>query len=573
MLGFKLHKNKDRGEEWMETSITGKPLLTTPQLNKGTGFSYQERFEFGLIGKLPPRIETLDEQVTRAYQQFKSYKGNLQRNTYLNGLHDRNQVLFYKLVSEHLAEMIPVIYTPIVGTAVKEFSREFTQARGLYLSYPEREHLETILGNRSNPEIDLIVVTDGEGVLGIGDQGIGGMDIPIAKLMVYALCGGIDPSRTLPIQLDVGTNNQALLDDPMYLGWRHERLQGQEYDEFIERFVTAVKKEFPNVFLHWEDFGRDNARRNLEQYRDQICTFNDDMQGTGVVTLSAILAGVKANHSEITEQRVVVLGAGTAGTGISDQIFDAMCHEGLDPAEARSRFWLLDRPGLLMDDMPDLTKFQLPYARSKLELAGWQLDDVNHVNLMDVINNVKPTILIGCSAVTGAFTREIIQTMASYTERPIILPLSNPTERCEAQPADILNWTHGKALIATGSPFDPVDFNGDMITIAQCNNALVFPGLGLGLIATQAKSLSDEVLWVACKALSDFAPIAKSANGPLLPSLDDARKVARHIAITVAEQVIAEDNAQVLPTQNISEMVSDLIWEPKYIPFKRNDDL
>lgn len=565
MLDFISVKDTN-GDAWIETSLSGKPLLTTPQLNKGTAFSLAERLDFGLIGKLPARVESLEEQVARAYEQFNAYKDLLKKNIYLNGLHDTNQVLFYKLVSEHLAEMLPVIYTPIVGTAVKQFSREFRQPRGLYISYPEQQYLEQILANRSNPDIDLIVVTDGEGVLGIGDQGVGGMDIPIAKLMVYTLCAGIDPTRTLPIQIDVGTNNQALLDDPFYLGWRHERLKGAAYDEFVERFVNSINSHFPQVFLHWEDFGRENARRNLDRYREKICTFNDDMQGTGVVTLSAILAGVRANQSQLKDQRIVVFGGGTAGTGISDQICQAMEKEGLSLAQARRQFWLLDRFGLLTESYPELTPYQQVYARPNAESRDWQQSD-GHVNLLEVIRQVKPTILIGCSAVAGAFTREVIEEMARHTPRPIILPLSNPTERCEAQPNDIYQWTQGQALIATGSPFADITYQGRQVRFAQCNNALVFPGIGLGLIAAKAKTLSDDGLWTACQALSEFAPINKDPHGPLLPDLSNAREVATHIALAVARQAVAE-GASAATMEELPELIKQCQWQPHYVPFK-----
>lgn len=563
MLKFKKNEQK----KCIETSLTGKPLLTTPQLNKGTAFSLDERHLFKLVGKLPARVETLDEQVKRCYAQFKSYKGNLNRNLYLNDLHDTNQVLFYKMVSMHLAEMLPVIYTPIVGTAVKKFSTEFRRPRGLYVSYQEQDYIEEILSNRSNPEVDLIVVTDGEGVLGIGDQGIGGMDIPIAKLMVYTLCGGIDPCRTLPILLDVGTNNEELLNDPMYLGWRHPRLAGKEYDSFIDKFVSAVHKTFPKVFLHWEDFGRDNARRNLERYQNDICTFNDDMQGTGVVTLAAILAAVHAKGEKLKDQKVVVFGGGTAGTGIADQVADAMVREGMDKDKAYKQFWMLDRPGLLTSDMSDLTDFQKNYARDPKELKDWQLEHANVVTLADVVNNVKPTILIGCSAVTGAFTQEIIQSMAAHTERPIILPLSNPTERCEATPYDILTWTHGKAMIATGSPFDNISYQGVDIRIAQCNNAFVFPGIGLGLNAVKSKHLSGNCLWVACNALSDHSPVMKNPMAPLLPALDEAQEIALKIAVAVAKQVIKEGNNTVEISGDLEAHIKSEMWEPEYLPF------
>ena len=475
------------------------------------------------------------------------------------------------MVSEHLAEMLPVIYTPIVGTAVKKFSEEFRRPRGIYLSYQEQDYIEEILNNRSNPEIDLIVVTDGEGVLGIGDQGVGGMDIPIAKLMVYSLCGGINPCRTLPILLDVGTNNEELLNDPLYLGWRHPRLTGKDYDNFILKFVRAVEKLFPHIFLHWEDFGRENARRNLERFQKEVCTFNDDMQGTGVVTLAAILAAVHTKGEKLNEQRVVVFGGGTAGTGIADQIVDAMVREGLSREKAYQQFWMLDRPGLLTSDMSDLTTFQKNYARTPKELEKWTLAHGNVVTLNDVVNNIQPTILIGCSAVPGAFTQEIISTMATHTERPIILPLSNPTERCEAVPQDILTWTQGKAMIATGSPFDNIDYQGVEVRIAQCNNAFVFPGIGLGLNAVKAKHLSGDALWAACNALSDHSPVMKNPMAPLLPALDEAKHIALKIAVAVAKQVIKENNHTVDVDDDLETYIQAQMWEPKYLPFKRVD--
>jgi malate dehydrogenase (oxaloacetate-decarboxylating) len=569
VLDFNYIHDKKTGQKKLRTSLAGKLLLTTPQLNKSTAFNEQERIAFDLLGKLPETIETLEQQVKRCYYQLSAYENKLSKNIYLNHLHDTNQTLFYKLVSEHLAEMLPIIYTPIVGTAVKKFSHEYRTARGLYIAYNQRHNITKILANRSNPNIDLIVVTDGEGVLGIGDQGIGGMDIPIAKLMVYALCGGINPTRTLPIQLDVGTNNQELLDDPFYLGWRHPRLQGAEYDNFVDQFVAAVKSEFKNVFLHWEDFGRDNARRNLNRCRDTICTFNDDMQGTGVVTLSAIIAAIRSKKQKLCHQRIVVLGAGTAGTGISDQICQAMVHEGLTMAEAQKQFWLIDRPGLLTNEMTNLTKFQEPYLRSVDECQDWQLDDPTQITLLDVVRNVKPTILIGCSAVTGAFTETIVKTMAAQEAYPIILPLSNPTERAEATPQELFQWTEGKVLVATGSPFDPIEYNNDVLLIGQCNNALVFPGIGLGLIVSGATRLSDEMLWKACLALSDFSPVLQDIRKPLLPSITQARDVALNIAIVVAQQAFDEGVATNALETDLRQTIADAMWNPEYLPYER----
>ena len=568
MLNFKEKYDSQTQEKYIETSLTGKPLMTTPQLNKSTAFSYQERLDFGLLGKLPACIETLEEQVKRAYAQYLSYETKLKRNIYLNNLHDTNQVLFYKLVSEYLEEMLPTLYTPLVGTAVKEFSSKFRQPLGLYIAYPDQDYMEAILDNRSNPEIDLIVVTDGEGVLGIGDQGIGGMNIPIAKLMVYTLCAGINPLRTLPIQLDVGTNNQALLSDPLYLGWRHERVTGKAYDEFIERFMRALKKKLPQAFLHWEDFGRNNARRLLDKYRDECCSFNDDIQGTGAVAVAALLAAIKANHGLLSEQRIVVFGAGTAGTGIADQIHAVMVNAGLSAQQAYEQFWLLDRPGLLLANMADLTPAQQPYARNPAEIQSWNLQNPARVDLLEVINQVKPTILIGCSAVPGAFNQEIIQAMAAHTARPIIFPLSNPTEIIEANPSDILQWTEGKALIATGSPFEPVEFNNRKIHIAQCNNALIFPGIGLGVLAAKAKRLTDSMIWAASQTLSEFAPINQDPLAPLLPPIASARHLAKEIAITVAKQAIIDGVAQIPDNSDLAEILTELTWEPVYQPLK-----
>lgn len=570
MLDFKFMKDPKTQEEWIETSLEGKLLLSIPQLNKGTAFTENERHAFGLLGKLPAQVEVLEEQVNRAYLQFKAYYDSpLQQHIYLNNLHDKNQVLFYKLVSDHLAEMLPLIYTPIVGTAVKEYSREFRQARGLYIAYKYRDRIAEILDNRSHPEIDLIVITDAEGILGIGDQGVGGMDIPIAKLMVYTLCAGVNPLRTLPILLDVGTNNQKLLDDPLYLGLRHQRITGKEYDDFIENVITGIKRKFPNVFLQWEDFGRNNARRNLERYREKICSFNDDIQGTAVVTVAALLAAVKANQSTLKDQRIVIFGAGTAGTGIADQIVFAMQKEGLARKEAYDRFWLLDRDGLIIEDQPNHMPAQIPYARKRQEIDDLQFAK-GPIDLLQTIKKVQPTILIGCSAQPNTFTKAIISEMLHYTARPIIFPLSNPTECAEATPKDLIHWSKNTALIATGSPFDSVEFQDKLISITQCNNALAFPGLGLGVIAVKAKRISDDMLWAAIKVLADHAPVLKDPKGSILPPITDARMIARKIAIAVATQAYTEGLAQISSEQEIATLIDNIIWSPKYIPLRKN---
>lgn len=569
MLNFKIKKDGQDHEMWLETNLSGKPLLTTPQLNKGTAFTKEERHEFGLIGKLPSRVEELEEQAMRSYMQFQSFDSLMQQNIYLRNLHNSNEVLFYKVLQNHIAEMLPVIYTPIVGTAVVEFSKQFRQPRGLYISYQDQDSISEILDNRSNPEIDLIVVSDGEGVLGIGDQGVGAMDIPIAKLMVYTIAAGVNPLRTLPILLDVGTNNPTLLDDPLYLGWRHPRINGDEYDEFIAKFVAAVKEKFPHVFLHWEDFGRKNARRNLDLYRHKICTFNDDIQGTGVVTLAAVLAAIKASNSTLADQTIVIFGAGTAGVGIADQICDAMVREGIDYEKARRSFYLLDRSGVLSESSTTISLEQRKYARNPDELAKWTRKELNINSLEDAVRNVHPTILIGSSASPGAFTETIIKEMAAHVERPIIFPLSNPTEKSEAKPVDLIHWTDGKALIATGSPFPPVEYNGKLIPIAQCNNALVYPGIGLGVIAIKAKYVSEDMLWAACQTAANCSPILRDPNDALLPPFDKAPDLSKEIAIAVAQKAIDEGLATVNDKKTVEELIDEIVWEPHYLPYRK----
>ncbi len=565
MLDFKILYDEQTGEQFVETTLSGKSLLTLPQLNKGTAFTPTERREFGLLGKLPHRIETLDEQVERAYLQFSSYKTRLQQNIYLNNLNDKNQVLFYQLISQHLEEMLPIIYTPIVGTAVKRFSHEYRQPRGLYIAYSDIHLIDEIITNRSNPEIDLIVVTDGEGVLGIGDQGIGGMDIPVAKLMVYSLCGGINPTRTLPIFLDLGTNNQELLQDPLYLGCRHPRIEGDDYDQFIATFVCGIQRHFPNAFLHWEDLGRNNARRLLDHYEDKLCTFNDDIQGTGAVTLAALLAACNITHNKLANHRIVIFGAGSAGTGIADQLVDALILSGLTKEEAYQRFWLVDRQGLLLQSDATLTAAQRPYARPDHELLA--SDSGN--TLMDTVQRVKPSILIGCSAQAGAFSQEIIKNMSTHCERPIIFPLSNPDEKCEATPENILRWSNGRALIATGTAFPAVPYENYIVHIAQCNNALIFPGIGLGIIAVEAKRLSKSMLLAAAQTLAEHSPSQQGDFFPLLPSLNEAQSVAKQIAIVVAQLAIREGLAQKNHNVDLPKLIDKLFWQPNYLPFRR----
>lgn len=563
-----LTKSKRESLPFVETKLTGRSLLNNPKLNKGCAFTEEERKAFHLKGLLPYQIESLEQQAARMYVQYHEHLTNLGKNIYLNVLHDYNETLFYKLVAQHLEEMLPVLYTPTVGEAVQRFSLEHRKSRGLYISYPEFHRMEEILENSIPAHVDLTVVTDGEAVLGIGDQGIGGINISSAKLMVYTLCGGINPHRVLPIQLDVGTNNLNLLNDPMYLGYRHERIQGQAYDDFIDKFVSLLIKKFPHIYVHWEDFGKDNARAILNRYRDKICTLNGDIQTTGVVALASVLNAVKASRIPLEDHKIVIFGAGAAGIGIAEQIQRAMqtLNTSLDSETARSQFWLIDKPGLLTQETA-LLSFQKSYARCE-DLSHWQLRQANCIGLYDVVKNVKPTILIGCSTVSQAFTEEIVKLMSQQVARPIIMPLSNPTHLSEAIPEDLIKWSAGEALVATGSPFPDVLFANRRYRIAQSNNALAFPGIGLGAIAVKAKRITDGMLWAATKALAASALIEEDAYASLLPKLSEAKKISMRVALAVAKQACEEGVAQ-SAVSTLSEIIEQTMWEPVYYPYRK----
>lgn len=553
--------------EAIETCLEGKRLLGAPHLNKGGAFTREERETFHLAGCLPYRVETLEEQVEARYHQLQEKPNSLQKNIFLNVLNDNNETLFYRLVSEHLEELMPIIYTPTIGEAVERFSQELRRSRGMFLSYPDRDNMLQMLNNRRNKDVDVVVVTDGEGVLGIGDQGVGGMNIAIGKLMVYTLCAGINPNRVLPIFLDVGTDNHALLNDPQYLGWRHSRVTGKCYDDFIEQFTQALQQSMPGVYVHWEDFGRDNARRILEKYRTQFCTFNDDMQGTGMVAAANVRAASKVARMKMEDHRIVIFGAGTAGVGIADQLCRLIMKYGLSEAEAKRRFWLVDRPGLLLNNTKGIVDFQQPYLHSPEAVQDWEIKDPEFgITLYDVVKNVKPTVLIGCSAVTNAFNKAVVTEMAKHVDAPIIMPLSNPTSRCEADPTDLLNWTDGKVIMACGSPFPPVFYKAKQYRVAQGNNAFVYPGLGLGVIVAKAKMVTDEMLCAACKALSRCAPILQDRTAPLLPSFAEVREVSLKVARAVIEQAIDEGVAQIDPKADIDVLLNQTMWEPKYYP-------
>ena len=552
----------------LETTLRGVEVLSTPLLNKGVAFTQEEREELGLKGLLPPAVLTLEEQARRAYEQFCSQPDDLLKNVYLTALHDRNEVLFYRILTDHLREMLPIVYTPTVGVAIQRYSHEYRKPRGVYLSINDPSGIEEAFANigATAENIDLVVVTDGEGILGIGDWGVGGINIAIGKLAVYTAAVGIDPSRVLPVILDVGTNREELLDNPFYIGNRHPRITGEAYDEFIDTFVQAVNKQFPKALLHWEDFSSRNARKILDKYRHDICTFNDDIQGTGAVSLAAVLSAVKASGVPLSEHRVVVFGAGTAGIGIADQVRDAMVRVGVSEEESYKRFWCIDRNGLVTDNMEDLLDFQMPYARKEAEVSEWKQNGV--IGLAEVVKHVKPTILIGTSTVAGAFKEEIVKEMASHVERPIILPMSNPTPLAEAKPADLIKWTEGRALVATGSPFEPVTYNGVTYVIGQSNNALIFPGLGLGTIVVRASVMTDGMFAAAAEAVASMVDTSQP-GAPILPEVEELRNISEMVAIEVAKVAVAEGVAREnLSDNDIKIAVKEAIWEPEYRQIK-----
>jgi malate dehydrogenase (oxaloacetate-decarboxylating) len=542
----------------------GVDVLNHPILNKSTAFTPEERSRLRLHGLLPPQVENLDQQVARAYEAFRRKDDDLERHIYLRALQDTNEVLFYRLLLDHIEEMTPMVYTPVVALACEQFSHIYRRPRGLFVSYPLRDSIPALLENRPHPEVDVIVVTDGERILGIGDQGAGGLGIPIGKLSLYSLIGGIRPERTLPIVLDVGTNNAERLNDPEYLGWRHERVTGQVYFEFVDRFVQAVKQELPNVCLQWEDFATPHARPILERYRDQLLTFNDDIQGTAAVTLGAILGAVSVTGKRLRDQQILFLGAGSAAVGVADYLRAALVQDGLSETEARARFWLVDKNGLLHSGRSDLTPEQRVYAQPSERVANWPRNSPGSIGLADVIGRVEATILIGLSTVGGAFTEPIVREMARKVERPIIFPLSNPTSRSEASAEDLIRWTSGRALVATGSPYPPVQYDGRTIPIAQCNNVFIFPAVGLGVVASDASRVTDGMMLAAARALGEHSPARTNSAGSLLPALRDVRAVARAIATAVGLEAQRAGVAPKTSPEELRDRVAAAQWTPEY---------
>ena len=548
----------------MITTLTGQLLLDNPLLNKGSAFSENERRELGLLGLLPPHSSSIEEQLARTYENYRQKQTDIERYVFLTALQDRNEILFYRLLHDHITEMMPIIYTPTVGEGCRRYSHVFRRPRGLYISYPHRDEIPALLENAPSERVQVIVVTDGERILGLGDLGIGGMGIPIGKLSLYTLCAGIHPAATLPIMLDAGTDNRELLDDPLYLGWRHERIRGQEYDDFIEAFVDAVKQKFPDVLLQWEDFSKQNAARLLERYRDRLCTFNDDIQGTGAVTVAGILAAMKVLQADLAAQRIVILGAGSSAIGISQQIVSAMLRAGCSIDEAKHELWLVDSKGLVHTGRLDLEASKRQFAQP-IE----RLTDFDHFGFSDVIQNVQPTILIGTSGQAGAFSEQIVREMAAHVERPIIFPLSNPISKSEAAPADLLEWTNGRALIATGSPFPPITRAGRSIRIGQCNNAFIFPGVGLGVITSGARRVTDAMFSAAAAVLSEFSPALRNPMDALYPSLESVREISYQVALAVGAEAIRAGLSQLSSVNSLEVALANKMWLPRYVPLTR----
>lgn len=559
---------KQTDPNYLYIPYSGPNLLETPLLNKGSAFSQSEREHFNLNGLLPPRFETIEEQVERCYQQYSSFSDNLNKHIYLRAIQDNNETLYYRLVRDHLEEMMPIIYTPTVGDACEKFSDIYRSSRGLFISYEERHNIDDILRNATKGKVKVIVVTDGERILGLGDQGIGGMGIPIGKLSLYTVCGGISPAYTLPVMLDVGTNNEKLLADPMYMGARHKRINQEQYDEFLDLFIKAVKRRWPNVLLQFEDFAQPNAMPLLKRYKDTICSFNDDIQGTAAVTVGSLLAACRVKGVKLSDQKVVFVGAGSAGCGIAEQIISQMVSEGISDEQARSQVYMVDRFGLLTEGMDGLRDFQAALVQQKGALTDWQYSG-DFASLLDVMHCAKPDILIGVSGQPGLFTEQVIKAMHVGCEQPIIFPLSNPSRQVEAHPKDVIAWTNGQAIVATGSPFGEVEYNGDKFIIPQCNNSYIFPGIGLGVIAAKAKRITDAMLMVSSEMLAEASPRANTGKGSLLPALVEIEPLSKKIAFAVAKKAMEEGVALEMSDEAILKAIDKNYWYPEYRNYKR----
>jgi malate dehydrogenase (oxaloacetate-decarboxylating) len=558
----------DNANRYLYIPLSGPSLLETPLLNKGSAFTSSERATFNLTGLVPPRYETIDEQVERAYMQYSSFTDVLNKHIYLRAIQDNNETLFYRLIQANINEMMPIIYTPTVGDACEQFSDIYRSSRGLFVSWEERHQIDDIVRNATKRKVKVIVVTDGERILGLGDQGIGGMGIPIGKLSLYTACGGISPAYTLPVMLDVGTNNEKLLNDPMYMGARHKRIPQADYDEFIDLFIQAVVKRWPEVMIQFEDFAQPNAMPILTKYRDKICCFNDDIQGTAAVSLGTILAACRYKNTKLSEMKVAFVGAGSAGCGIAEMLIQQMRQEGLSDEQARQQVFMVDRFGLLTEGMEGLRDFQQKLQHTKANLATWEFSG-EYPALIDVVNCAKPDILIGVSGQPGLFTENVIRAMKEHCELPIIFPLSNPSRQVEARPEQVIEWTDGEVIIATGSPFNPVQYKEKTYPIAQCNNSYIFPGIGLGVIASKASRISDEMLMASSNALASASPLANTGEGELLPSLSQIADLSIEIAFAVAKVAMSQGYALEMSDDVLRATIEQNFWQAEYRPYKR----
>ena len=555
----------------VRTHLSGFELLQNPRLNKGTAFTEEERDAFHLHGLLPPHVGTLEDQRERRKKALDNQTTAFGKYSLMRDLQDTTETLFYSLIAEHTEELLPIVYTPAVGEGCQRFSEIWRRTRGLFISYPNRHRIEQMLADSRYDDVRCIVVSDGERILGLGDQGAGGMGIPIGKMALYTALGGIPPEHCLPILLDVGTDNETLLHDPIYIGWQHHRIRGQEYDDFVEDFVSAVQRRWPHILLQWEDFAGTNAQLLLERYRDRLCTFNDDIQGTAAVTTATLLAAVNATGIPLREQTIAMFGSGSAGVGIVDMLVAAMKEEGLTEQQARARIYGFNRYGLVIEGGRGIRPSQVSLMRKRADVEGWLLSGAEDISLLDVVRNAKVTVLVGVSAQAGAFTEEIVREMASHTPRPIIFPLSNPTSKSEAVPADLLKWTGGRALIGTGSPFPPVEVDGKPLRISQVNNSYIFPGLALGILVSRAKRVTDGMIMAAAKTLAAQSPTRLDKNAPLLPPIADSHKVGLLVGEAVAREAIAEGIAELDDPSTVREQLLAYAWEPKYLPYERVD--
>ena len=549
------------------TRLHGIELLSNSRLNKGTAFTEHERNIFGLHGLLPPHVGTLEDQRARRKRVLDSRETAFGKYSNMRDLQDNDETLFYSMIEHYTDELLPIVYTPAVGEGCQRFSEIWRRPRGLFISYPNRHRIDHILADKRYHDVRCIVVSDGERILGLGDQGAGGMGIPIGKMALYTALGGIPPEHCLPILLDAGTDNEKLLRDPIYIGWQHNRVRGQEYDDFVEAFVTAVQKRWPHILLQWEDFAGTNAARLLERYRNRLCTFNDDIQGTAAVTTATLLAAVNATGIPLSQQTIAMFGAGSAGIGIIDLLIAAMKEEGLSEEQARSRIYAFNRYGLLVEGARGIKDSQMPLVRKRADIAGWSLTGGEDVSLLDVVRNAKVTALAGVSAQAGAFTEEIVREMARHTERPIIFPLSNPTSQAEATPADLLRWTNGRALVGTGSPFAPVEIDGRLVRISQVNNSFIFPGLALGILVSEAQRVTDGMIMAAAKAFAGLSPSKTDRSAPLLPPIRESRSVALVVSEAVARQAVAEGVATVGDANSLPDRIRAYVWNPVYVPY------